>query len=399
MAGTSLFDPADFRIGPDVAHLCAAGESAFLRRHQAAFEAYARDKSGGMAGRALQFEHEARARALAAARFGVPAPDAAFVSNVAEGVAMLVESLEWAPGDNVCVQHREFPSLVLPFAMREDGPQVRLAEGGFAPCVDARTRVIAVSHVSYLTGIRQDLAALRRLADGVGALLVVDFTQSAGVLAVDAAVADFAFAACYKFLLGSTGVAVAIWNRARRPGWVPRSGGWNSVQPEEPPDYSKPAVPRPDAARFTRGNPSLPSVYVLESALDYLAGHETEALEEHVAGLAGEMLEGLAELGIEPLTALDPGRRGPSVAFACPDAAGLGRRLAERGVLAWSGDGRVRLSFHGYNGARDVERALDALRREWRDRPAAQRRATVPGAPRAGPRSGRGAPPAGGPGG
>ena len=78
-----------------------------------------------------------------------------------------------------------------------------MAADRFSACVDDRTRVIAVSHVSYLTGERHDLAALRVLADRVGALLVVDFTQAAGWMPIDASVADFGFSACYKWLADS----------------------------------------------------------------------------------------------------------------------------------------------------------------------------------------------------
>jgi selenocysteine lyase/cysteine desulfurase len=39
--------------------------------------------------------------------------------------------------------------------------------------------------------------------------------------------------------------------------------------------------------------------------------------------------------------------------------------MAENGVLAWNGQGCVRFSFHGYNSAPDVDRAIDALRAEW----------------------------------
>ena len=50
------------------------------------------------------------------------------------------------------------------------------------------------------------------MADSVGALLLVDFTQASGYLPIDASMADFAFSACYKWMLGITGVAVAFWN-------------------------------------------------------------------------------------------------------------------------------------------------------------------------------------------
>jgi selenocysteine lyase/cysteine desulfurase len=108
---------------------------------------------------------------------------------------------------------------------RRSGVTLRQARGTgpdrFAGCVDARTRAIGVSYVSYLTGERHDLSALRALADSVGALLVVDFTQAAGYLPLEATLTDFAFSACYKWLLGVTGVAVAYWNRVRQPGGLP----------------------------------------------------------------------------------------------------------------------------------------------------------------------------------
>jgi hypothetical protein len=58
-----LFDPAEFRIGAGIAHLCAGGETPFLRRHDAALRRYAVDKSNGEAGRHAQEAEVERARA------------------------------------------------------------------------------------------------------------------------------------------------------------------------------------------------------------------------------------------------------------------------------------------------------------------------------------------------
>ena len=85
--------------------------------------------------------------------------------------------------------------------------------------------MILVSYVSYLNGERFDLGPLRRAADAVGALLIVDFTQASGYLPIDAEVADFAFSASYKWMLGMTGVATACWNRRRQPDWAPATAG------------------------------------------------------------------------------------------------------------------------------------------------------------------------------
>src|SRR5580692_11403481 len=63
MTDAPLFDPADFTIPPGITHVCAGGETACLRRHDAALSRYLHDKSSGMAGRVAQEAEIARARA------------------------------------------------------------------------------------------------------------------------------------------------------------------------------------------------------------------------------------------------------------------------------------------------------------------------------------------------
>lgn len=359
----SLFDPADFRIAPGITHVCAGGETPFLRRHDAALQAYAIDKSRGEAGRAAQEAEVERARGLAAAMWGVAHGDIGVVSSVAEGVSMLIESLDWRAGDNAVFDQDEYPSVIAPLLVA-GAAEVRLAspERPIASLVDARTRLIGASHVSYLNGARADLAALRGIADRVGALLVVDHTQAAGALPIAADVADFAFAATYKWLLGMTGVAIAYWNRARQPGWAPHTAGWHSLGTQARPRWDHVPPLRDDAMRFCRGNPAHGPVYVLASALDYLGGFEPAAVQRHIQGLTVALIAGLDGLGIAATTPRDPARHGANVCFESPRAGEIVGRLAERGVLAWNGRGRVRFSMHGYNDARDIAAILAALR-------------------------------------
>ena len=356
-------------IADGIAHLCAGGESACLHRHADAFSRYLRDKSNGMEGRIAQEAQIARTRTSIARAWGVDVASIGFVSNVAEGVAIVAESLDWRDGDNLVIDANEYPSVVGPFLARRN-PRVSLrqargtATNRFVECVDARTRVIGVSYVSYLTGERHDLSALRAFADSVGALLVVDFTQAAGYLPIQASIADFAFSACYKWLLGVTGVAVAYWNRARQPEWSPSSAGWYSFEPGSR-GYDNPPPLRDDALRFTRGNPAHASVYVLTDALDYAAAYEVRDIQAHVQRMTTEMLDRLAALRIPTLTPADPACHGASICVPSRHAQAIAERLAQRGVLAWNGHGRIRFSFHGYNSSRDIDQAIGALTAEW----------------------------------
>jgi len=370
-AATPLFDPQDFHLPPGITHVCAGGETAFLRCHDAAIARYIADKSAGPRGRDAQEAVVLSTRAQFASLWNVQDDDIGWVSNVAEGVAILLDSIHWCDGDEVCVMASEYPSLTAPgmagaahhgrWRFRaSDAASVESLIATLTPC----TRVVLVSYVSYLNGERYDLQALRQAADAVGALLVVDFTQAAGTMPIPAAIADFAFSACYKWLLGATGVAVAYWNRARQPDWVPASAGWYSLAQNvaaHPVDLQQGVALRNDALRFTRGNPAHVSLYVLASALDYLAAFEPAVIQAHVQTLTTDLLARLAKHDIASATPPDPARHGASVCLARADAQSLQTRLAAQNVLAWNGRGRLRISFHGYNCRADVERVEAAL--------------------------------------
>jgi cysteine desulfurase / selenocysteine lyase len=366
---TPLFDPAEFRIPPGVSHVCAGGETAFMLRHDAALRQYAIDKSNAMPGRTAQEAQVERAREQIAALWQVTSADIGFVSNVAEGISIVAESIDWHDGDNICIDVNEYPSIVGPFAMqRHPKVDLRIAHGGepdrLAACCDARTRLIGASCVSYLTGERFDLPSLRKLADSVGAMLIVDYTQAAGYLPIDASVADFAFSACYKWLLGMTGVGVAYWNRARQPNFAPTTAGWHSLSGDR--SWDETLEVRPDALRFTRGNPAHGPVYVLANALDYLAQFPMQDVQRHVQTLTTALLDRLEKLQIPSTTPRDPARHGASVCVATPRAQHIVDALYQRGVYAWNGHKRVRFSFHGYNSMADVDRIADALQQVWR---------------------------------
>jgi cysteine desulfurase / selenocysteine lyase len=361
-----LFDPADFRLPPGITHVCAGGETAVLRTHDEAVRRYLADKSSGQPGRIAQEAEIEAARAGVAGLWGVSASEIGFVGNVAEGVSIVAESLDLRDGDSIAIDSNEYPSVVAPIIFRRASPPVLRQATGTDPnrlagCVDGSTRIIAASYVSYLTGERTDLQALRRLADNVGALLLVDFTQASGYLPIDASIADFAFSACYKWMLGITGVAIAYWNRSRQPRWTPASAGWHSLSAGTR-GYEKLPGLKPDAMRFTRGNPAHCSIYVLNNALSYLARFDMTDVQRHVQTLTVALLQERAVPQSAIITPPNPDRHGASICIASPRAASVVEVMNAQGVYAWNGHGRVRISFHGYNGTADVDRTAAALR-------------------------------------
>jgi len=362
---TPLFDPRDFYLPAELTHVCAAGETAFLRRHDDAIKRYIADKSAGPRGRVSLESVVEHTRGQVARMWGVGAEDIGWVSNVAEGISMVLESIDWRDGDEVCVMPSEYPSLVAPLMA---DPKARFkvrfstaaSSQSLTESVTPNTRAILVSYVSYLNGERYDLDLIRQAADAVGALLVVDFTQASGYMPITASIADFAFCSSYKWMLGVTGVATAYWNRARQPDWFPASAGWYSLAGDAT-DLRKGIELRGDAMRFTRGNPAHMSLYILSSALAYLLSFDPSDVLSHVQLLTSDLLERLKEHGIESSTPGDATRHGASVCLSRPDAKEIQIRMNDQGVLAWNGRGRLRVSFHGYNCRQDVDRVESTL--------------------------------------
>jgi selenocysteine lyase/cysteine desulfurase len=114
--------------------------------------------------------------------------------------------------------------------------------------------------------------------------------------------------------------------------------------------------------RFTRGNPAHCPIYVLNSALSYLSQFDMRDVQRHVQTLTAALLQELAASQVPVMTPDDPVRHAASVCIASPRAQAIVDTLYTHGVYAWNGQGRVRISFHGYNTMSDVERTIRALR-------------------------------------
>jgi selenocysteine lyase/cysteine desulfurase len=369
----SLVPKSEF-VGLDgIAHLCTGGEAPWLASHDAACRRFGELKSAGMAGREEIFRVYTRAKGRVAARLGVPPGRVAFLAHSSEGLNQAVRAVDWRPGDNAVFGDLEYPSLIYPVAaLRDRGVEPRVVRAighhlsidALATAVDARTRLILVSQVSFLTGQRLDLARCAELARSRGAWLAVDATHALGVVPVPGALCDFVVSSCYKWLLATHGVGIFAYDPARVGDLAPATLGWHSVA-RRLGSADPLAMPlREDAARLEAGNPSLLPVFVLDNALARTEGLDPAAIERHAQTLGAALIEGLAARGRKVITPEAPSERAGNVCFLEEDGAGLAARLAQRGVLVWGGDGRIRVSAHLHNDAADVRAffaALDAV--------------------------------------
>jgi cysteine desulfurase / selenocysteine lyase len=370
-AGPPLVD-----LPPGRSYLNTAAEGLPIATAGAALERALAAKRRGSRGRDALYAGEERCRAAAAGLLGVEPAEVALVPTVSDGIGQFVGAFPWRAGDEVLLNDLEFPSNVAPWLVARDrfGVRVRVlpTRGGvldptdLADALTDRTRVVAISHVSFKSGGRIDLERIARLTRDAGATLCLDATQGLGVVPVPAAGWDVAWSSGYKWLLGVHGVALMAVRHhtlALLRGGAP---GWRSVVDPFATDRFERLGWHEDARRFHGGMPAFGPIFVLEEAIAALRGIGIDTIEAHVARLSRRLMAGLADLGVVPLTPSAPDRRAGIVAFESPSFADLAADLDRSGVDVWARDGRVRISFHLYSTDDDIDRCLEVLTRSLR---------------------------------
>lgn len=312
-------------------------------------------------------------RALAARLLAAEADEVALVHSTSEGISLVAEGYPWQAGDNVVTLDNEFPSNQYPWlnlAFRgvetrrvpTDGGRLNL-ERLEAAC-DARTRVVAVSWVGYLSGWRCDLAAVADMAHRKGALLLVDAIQGLGVFPLDVKTTqiDFLAADGHKWLLGPEGAGLFYLRREHLDLLRPLGVGWHSVVHAS--DYGRIELAlKPSAARYEGGSQNMVGFLGLAESLELLAEYGTEAIGRRILEITDLACRRLEEIGATIHSPREGDHRSGIVSFELPgrDALEVKRRLLTAGVVLSARSDKLRLAAHAYNDEADIERLIDAL--------------------------------------
>jgi selenocysteine lyase/cysteine desulfurase len=315
-------------------------------------------------------------RAAAARLLGADPDDVAVVTHATEALCQVAWWLKPGEGQNVVSADLEFPSVTYPWlrVARDTGLEVRLAPAlddpasfsldTIAAAVDDHTAVICVSHVQYATGHRLDPAGLVELARSADAMLVLDATQSAGVVPLDAPGlgVDVLVTSGYKWLCSAPGAGICYLRRGLWEQLDPPFVGWKST--EDAIAFDARTIPLANAARrLEYSTPAYAAGAALTAAVDYLLDLGIENVLDHDLALAAELREGLERLGAEVLTPAEDDRRAGIVIARFPGHEGgaVAGALADAGVIVSPRLGAVRFSLHHFNDSSDVDRALAAL--------------------------------------
>ncbi|MEQ8322505.1 MAG: aminotransferase class V-fold PLP-dependent enzyme [Rhodospirillales bacterium] len=329
------------------------------------------------------FEIVARARRKFAKHIGAHEDEIAITKNISDGLNAIAAAIPWRKGDKVILcSALEHPNNVYPWllqAMRHGVELVDVPPDGRAmpvrrmtELVDARTRVVTLSTVTFGTGYRSSTALLSEACRAVGTILLVDAAQSAGILQTDVSREgiDALVTSTQKGLLGLYGMGFLYCRRKYAEQLVPATLARFGVDVEaehEAAMGSKDFTFAKGARRFDLGNYNFIAAAAVERSLDLIDSVRVGNIEHHVCALAERLTAGLQEIGLDTnetgetmahiVTVGEPGEIHDKTGNPLLNA--LYQHLVENKVNLSIRKGQLRFSMHMYNTSDDIERILD----------------------------------------
>jgi len=307
---------------------------------------------------------------MAAARLtGAHRDEIALVKNTSEGICTVAGGLDWRAGDKVVAFREEFPANYFPWKRLEakgvalewlsvTDPLERVREA----CRGAR--LLALSFVQYLSGLRADLKAIGEICAESGCFFFVDAIQGLGAFPLDVQEAhiDALSADGHKWLLGPEGCGILYVRREWQDRIEPIEFGWTNAAHFA--DYaSRDMTLRADAGRYECGTLTTIACFGLREALNLILELDPAQIGPVIQARADELAAGAKAKGYEVLGDRSPRRGSGIVTVRHPsrDCRMTVHELKDQGIIAAPRQGWIRFSPHFYISPEAIGRVVDAL--------------------------------------
>lgn len=345
---TAAIAAARAEFAAEVTYLNTATLGLPPRRSIRALQQALTDWQAGTADPASYDAALAAARGAYAGLVGVDVSSVAVGSQASVFAGLVAANLP--DGSEVLTVIGDFTSVLFPFyAQAPRGVTVREAPlDSLADAVTPATALVSVSAVQSADGRVLDLDALQAACAASGTPILLDTTQAAGWLPVDAG--RFAYTVCagYKWLLAARGTAYFTIQPELLDSLIPHHAGWYAGAEPWASIYGGPLRLAADARRFDV-SPAWHAWVTAGPALELLAEVGVDALHRHAVDLANRFRAGIG---------LPPGNSAIVSLAVDQDAAEALRAANIVGAIRAS---RLRLSFHLSTTEQDVDRAVDVL--------------------------------------
>jgi cysteine desulfurase/selenocysteine lyase len=304
-----------------------------------------------------------------------------FTRGTTESIHLISRAFEFQPDDEIVLTESAHHSNLIAWQMiaREKGLTLKyipVNDDGSLQWpypISSKTKLVALTHVSNVTGAIAPIRAITQAAHHAGAVVLVDGAQAAPHLPVDVQESDVDFYAfsghkCY----GPTGIGVLYGKKERLQNLPPSQGGGGMADYV---DFSKSAYLTPPL-RFEAGTPPIAEAIGLKAALAFIESIDREKIfqhEQNLLALAREELSqisGFREVGTAfpkgPILTFSIHRIHPLDLAAVLDSKNIairsGHLCAQPLLRKWGYDSVSRASFALYNTEEDVLRFTRAVR-------------------------------------
>jgi kynureninase len=284
---------------------------------------------------------------------GAPAGSTVMHQNVAIAEAIVVSCFR--PVDRgrnrVVYEEENFPSVRYLYQAQPDLEVVVAPDDkGIVEAIDERTLLVPTSHVLFKSAEIQDVEAIVQRAHDVGAHVVLDAYQSAGVIPVDVTAlnVDFAVGGSVKWLCGGPGNGWLYVRPDLAERLEPTLVGWQS--------HARPFGFEPEleyaegSARFLTGTPNVPALYAATAGYDLIEEIGVERIRENSVRQTQLLIDLLDAAGLDVGSPRDPSRRGGTITVRTPEFEAVHKELAERQIICdFRPEAGLRLGPHYYN--------------------------------------------------
>jgi L-cysteine/cystine lyase len=349
---------AQFPVLERMAYLNTGSVGPLARAAAEAVEADLRLQLEQGRGGKAHFEHAAalaeRLRARVARAMGCDSGEVALTGATTDGVNAVLGGLDLEAGDEVVTSDEEHPGLLAPLAAARDRRDVELRIVPFdsvAEAIGPQTRLVACSHVSWVSGRVADVRALAASS----APVLLDGAQALGAVPVDvrALGCEYYAASGQKWLCGPVGSGYLYVRENAIGGLAPAWPGYGTLSDAKRP-LELPLVE--GAARFDNAfAPSHRSAWSL-AALDVLETAGMAELQKRATELARSLADQLTAGGLT----VAPRGRSTLVSWEVADPQAEAARLLAAGQLVRDlpATPYVRASVGGWTSEEELERLV-----------------------------------------
>ena len=293
---------------------------------------------------------------------GAPAGTTVMHQNVAIAEAVVLSCfLPPDPARNRIVYERgNFPSVRYLYQAQ---PQLDVvvceSDDEIVDAIDERTLLVPISHVLFKTGEIQDVGPIVRRAHEVGAHVILDCYQSAGIVPVDVTrlAVDFAVGGSVKWLCGGPGNGWLYIRPDLAERLEPTFTGWQAH--EAPFGFEETMRYASGAARFLTGTPNVPAHYAATAGYDLIEEVGVERIRDNSLRQTQLLLDLADDAGFEVRSPRSDDRRGGTVTVHVPDFPAVHRELTEREILCdFRPDAGIRLGPHYFTSDDELRFAI-----------------------------------------